>query len=126
MSFIEIITESIEWTKVILLRPFKLKKWLLLYVIALLAFQMQGGCNGNFNVPADQSREAVQTEGGQAEFPLIEDKKRELQTSYDNMVRSGGRGVVVLIVSVTALLVIALFIVFPEICTWGYYLISSR
>lgn len=64
-DFGEIISASIEWTKTVLFRPFKFKKWVMLYIIALLAFQLQGGCSINYSgsSPAPkQPKEANQVE----------------------------------------------------------------
>ena len=60
-GFTEIISASVEWTKTVLFRPFSIKKWLLLYFIALLAFQLQGGFNLKMNRPAPQSGRAMQS-----------------------------------------------------------------
>lgn len=59
-NFVEIVSASIEWTKAILFRPFNFKKWIFLYIIALLAFQMQGGCNFKSN-PKTKDKEIVET-----------------------------------------------------------------
>ena len=50
IGFSDIIGQSIGRTREILFRPFNFKKWIILYVIALLAFEMQGGCN--LNIPS--------------------------------------------------------------------------
>lgn len=54
-TFGDIISASWEWTKTILFRPFKLKKWIFICIIALLAAEFSG-CNINFNYPAERTK----------------------------------------------------------------------
>ncbi len=76
-NFSEIITASWEWTKTILFRPFNLKKWLVLGLIALLAGQLTYGFNfkGSFNQPeVKKSQETAVIESdpginGQPSYP---------------------------------------------------------
>lgn len=55
-TFGDIISASWEWTKTILFRPFKLKKWIFLCVIALLAAEFSG-CGINFNYPREKTQQ---------------------------------------------------------------------
>lgn len=48
-TFFDIISGSFQWTKTVLFKPFRIKKWLFLCVIALLAGEFSG-CNTNFNL----------------------------------------------------------------------------
>ncbi|MBL7070502.1 MAG: hypothetical protein ISS27_03420, partial [Candidatus Omnitrophica bacterium] len=54
VKFTEIINASIEWTAAMLFRPFKLKKWLILTFVALLAGYMAG--SGNFGGGGSSSK----------------------------------------------------------------------
>lgn len=59
-TFSDIIYSSWEWTKTILFRPFRLKKWILLCFIALLAAEFSG-CNTNIKIPYEKPKhEAIQ------------------------------------------------------------------
>lgn len=49
ISLGEAFSASVEWTKTIFFRPFSFKKWIVLYVIAMLAFGFQGGLNLRIN-----------------------------------------------------------------------------
>lgn len=51
VKFTEVIDASIEWTALVLFRPFKPKKWLILGFVALMAGYTVAGCNLNpFNL----------------------------------------------------------------------------
>lgn len=52
-TFLDIIHASYEWTKTVLFRPFSLKKWIFLCIIAILAGEFSG-CNININIPKKQ------------------------------------------------------------------------
>lgn len=60
INFSDLINASITWTKTILFRPFKFKKWLMLFIIAALALQLQGGCNSNIRLPGSEKKSAEQ------------------------------------------------------------------
>lgn len=68
-SFSDIISASIEWTKTVLFRPFEIKKWLMMFFIALLAFQLSGGCNNNSSSksggPSSSSKKNLSTAAAQ-------------------------------------------------------------
>jgi len=51
-------------------RPFKLKKWFMLLVIGALAFQLQGGCNSNINLPGPQKAQQAKEDSTQEESTL--------------------------------------------------------
>lgn len=55
-TFGDIITASWEWTKTVLFRPFKFKKWIFLCIIVLLAAEFSG-CNLNLNYPAEKTKQ---------------------------------------------------------------------
>jgi hypothetical protein len=57
-TFSEIIQGSWEWTKTILFKPFKVKKWIFLTLIALLAAEISG-FNFNANLPLKGDRDKV-------------------------------------------------------------------
>lgn len=63
-TFSEIIRGSWEWTKTVLFRPFSLKKWVFLCVIAICAAEFSGcNLNLNINIPREKpEKEVVQTE----------------------------------------------------------------
>lgn len=59
VDFISIIDASIEWTKAVLFKPFNLKKWLILCLIAFLAGTLSGGFHSNFgNKSPSKSRQS--------------------------------------------------------------------
>ena len=66
-TFTEIINSSWEWTRAVLFRPFRLKKWLLLCIIALMAAEFSG-CNMNFNLPGKKARQEI-VEPGEGILP---------------------------------------------------------
>jgi hypothetical protein len=68
-TFNEIIRGSFEWTKTILLNPFKIKKWFFLTLIALLAADISG-FNFNINLPF---------KGGEKE--AVFDKEKSLESA---------------------------------------------
>lgn len=49
VSFGETFSASVEWTKTMFFRPFNFKKWMILYIIAMLAFEFQGGLSLRLN-----------------------------------------------------------------------------
>lgn len=49
-TFSDIIRSSYEWTKTVLLKPFRLKKWTFLCIISLFSAEFSG-CNINFGKP---------------------------------------------------------------------------
>lgn len=57
-TFGDIISASWEWTKTVLFRPFKFKKWIFLCIIAMLAVEFSG-CNLNLNYPAEKSKASI-------------------------------------------------------------------
>jgi len=61
-TFTEIITASMHWTRTMLFRPFRFKKWVMLAIIILLSFQMRGGCNSNINLPGPSDKETPKIE----------------------------------------------------------------
>ncbi|MFC1646164.1 hypothetical protein ACFL2Y_03195 [Candidatus Omnitrophota bacterium] len=66
VSFEALITKSINRTKLILFRPFSLKKWLCLLLIAWLAGALGGG-SGNFNLPGGD-RDSKEAEAAEQEY----------------------------------------------------------
>lgn len=59
-TFSEIIRSSWEWTKTVLFRPFSLKKWIFLCIIAILAAEISGcNLNLNINIPAEKPKEEM-------------------------------------------------------------------
>lgn len=64
VSLGEAFNSSVEWTKTIFVRPFSFKKWVILYIIAMLAFELQGGLNLRFNnTSRGPAKEARTTQG---------------------------------------------------------------
>ncbi len=66
VKFSEIISESIEWTGTVLFRPFRLKKWVFLAFIALLAGQLSGSFNSSGNYSPQKKANAAVENAGQA------------------------------------------------------------
>lgn len=63
-NFSEIIRGSWEWTKTVLFRPFSLKKWLFLCIIAILAAEISGfNSNLNLNLPKEEKKEEIAEQG---------------------------------------------------------------
>lgn len=59
-TFSEIIRGSWEWTKTVLFRPFSLKKWIFLCIIAICAAEISGcNINLNLNLPAERPKEEI-------------------------------------------------------------------
>jgi hypothetical protein len=77
-SFTDVISASIEWTKTLLFRPFDLKKWIALYIIAMLAFQVQGGCKMNTNMDNRQAKQVAESVGI-APGEMLEEAKSSLE-----------------------------------------------
>ena len=67
-TFTDIINGSWEWTKAVLFRPFRTKKWILLCIIALMAAEFSG-CNMNFNVPGKRARQEI-VQPGEGTLPV--------------------------------------------------------
>ncbi|HNX80994.1 MAG TPA: hypothetical protein PKL77_02480 [Candidatus Omnitrophota bacterium] len=63
LKFSEIITESITWTGTVLFRPFRLKKWIFLALVALFAGQLPGTFNSSNNLSPDRKQAHAQTQG---------------------------------------------------------------
>ncbi|MDD5195554.1 MAG: hypothetical protein PHQ96_07790, partial [Candidatus Omnitrophica bacterium] len=62
----EIIKPSIEWTGLVLFKPFRIKKWLMLGLIATLAGQLAGGINFNSLINGTSERETAKNQQTQA------------------------------------------------------------
>lgn len=62
VKFSEIISESIEWTGTVLFRPFRVKKWLLLTFVALLAGQLSSSLNSSSNYSPDKKQAQAATQ----------------------------------------------------------------
>ena len=45
----ETFSVSVEWAKTMFFRPFSFKKWIVLFIITMLAFELQGGLSLRFN-----------------------------------------------------------------------------
>lgn len=71
VDFGEIISSSMRWTTTVLFKPFDLKKWMLLILIAFLAGSLSNGCNLNFNNNSQEAtnQEHVRTEDGAVKPP---------------------------------------------------------
>lgn len=69
VSLGETFSSSVEWTKTMFFRPFSFKKWAIFFVIAMLAFELQGGLNlrlGNTSRgPAKEGRAAATVSSAQ-------------------------------------------------------------
>jgi len=86
-SFGEILSSSLEWTKTMLFRPFKVKKWIFLYIIALLAFQMPGGNSGsNINLPTPETEQSAEAQEV-AKFLMPGDSKSGLPSDVKGALR---------------------------------------
>ncbi len=78
LTFTEIINQSVEHTRNLLLRPFNLRKWLLFWFIAALAGGLGGGgCNLNSSIPSpgesqDRKQSAVASKDA-VELPNSQD-----------------------------------------------------
>lgn len=109
VSFGETISASIEWTKTVLFRPFSLKKCFFLFLITLLAFQLQGGCNNaNFNIetPGPKTQEAEQVETSQPEI----DPQVAMKAAINKAVDEKGKATLILIISILGFLALLLFL----------------
>ncbi|MFC1576313.1 hypothetical protein ACFL3J_01435 [Candidatus Omnitrophota bacterium] len=122
-SFREIISSSFEWTKTVLFKPFNLKKWLLLYVIAALAFQMQGGCNLN-NPPSGGGGKSAKTSQvetkGETVKETTESITREPVLAGAGEAEKGGRSFMIFLI----VLLVALAFLFFILLEWVYSVFS--
>lgn len=58
VDFGAVISDSVNWTRKMLFRPFNLKKWLILAFIAIMAGAMSNGCNLNTSGGSDNRYES--------------------------------------------------------------------
>lgn len=92
VSLSETFGASLEWTKTLFLRPFSFKKWALFFLIAMFAFQMQGGMNlrlGNaYNGPAKETEGAATASSGQPSSPFMGQRAPAAAPTGDRDMRS--------------------------------------
>ncbi|MBU1726784.1 MAG: hypothetical protein KJ880_04055 [Candidatus Omnitrophica bacterium] len=84
VSFSDLISASIEWTGLVLFRPFKLKKWLILTFVALLSGSLVGG-GCNFNLPYNTGTKPKQ----EISKPLKSQTETASVNQADNLTRKG-------------------------------------
>jgi hypothetical protein len=111
-SFTEIISASAEWTKTVLFKPFSVKKWLFLYIIALLAFQMQGGCGANLDFKSQKTGVPPQVK--------LKAQYQTIKAAFGQTVAQKGRSLTILILSLIAALVTIFFLLIQ----WLYSVFS--
>ncbi|MBL7068578.1 MAG: hypothetical protein ISS34_01795 [Candidatus Omnitrophica bacterium] len=106
-GFGSIISGSIEWTKVLLFKPFSFKKWLALFIIALFAFELQGGCNFNFDLPAKKDAQEAKRVPQKPDDAFSFDKAGGV---YDNAAQRYGRTKVALLTVFIGVLIVLLLL----------------
>ena len=118
VKFKEVINASLEWTQTILFRPFKLKKWLILTFVALLAGNLIGGCNSNYS-GSSHDKEIKKAEASTTQQLSALDnapKKDSLQTATNfksslKELKSSFKKPYILFLLILALLFLVMFIV---------------
>jgi hypothetical protein len=96
-TFGEISKASIEWTKTVLFRPFVFKKWIMLFIIAMIAMQLRGGCNANFNSSGSGNTETTKQTESQKNANTTADKEAVEQKGIGNpidAVKSGYNSII--------------------------------
>jgi len=112
-SFGSIIAGSIEWTKAVLFKPFVFKKWLVLFIIALFAFELQGGCNLNIDLPAKEETQKTKAAPQKSGDLFSPEKAGEF---YDGTARKHGKTAAVLLILFIGVLVVLFLLLFE----WVY------
>ncbi len=80
-TFGGIIAASKEWTKTVLFKPFSVKKWIMLFIIALFAMQIQGGCGLNLDLSPDGP--------GQESTQRLKEELTGIKNNIEQRFRSG-------------------------------------
>jgi len=133
INYTDLINGSMEWTKTILFRPFKLKKWFMLLVIAALAFQLQGGCNSNIDIPAPReaaqekdlkedvedakSSEVVSDRAGSSKSPFV-----QISSFYNRSTEKIGKPAVIAIIIFIVLAIFLLLLLLNWIYSTFYFI----
>ena len=116
-NFGEIISASIEWTKTVLFRPVRFKKWIFLYIIASIAFQMQGGCNFNTNL---KPRNLGIKRPAQTEKAGVKNESFYAENSHDDPIKKKTTYMIAFFATLLAILIMGLFLVME----WLYSIFS--
>lgn len=110
-KFKELTKISIEWTKIVLFRPFNLKKWLILGLIAYLAGTMFNGSSSNISNPFKAKKSEAQSTGDmQKNTPVIETTQTleqvfdKFQSEVVNYLPLAISGVILLLICITFLI----------------------
>ena len=133
ICFSDLLNASVTWTKTILFRPFKFKKWLMLFIIAALAVQLQGGCNSNIRLPGAGKESTEQKDldsqgkeiAGEAESKVRAVTSQEspvqiVKNLYGKYVENLGKTTVYLLIALLCLVLILLVL----LAYWIYSIFS--
>lgn len=103
INFTDLINASLEWTAAVLFRPFRVKKWIILTLVAMLAGQL-GGNNFNFNNSYNTKQKEAQAITTQDNLPKPVVSSPEVSTPPASQDNTGG----VLVFTIVFLLVVIL------------------
>ncbi len=103
INFTDLINASLEWTAAVLFRPFRVKKWIILTLVAMLAGQL-GGNNLNFNNSYNTKQKEAQAITTQENLPKPVVSSPEVSAPSASQDNAGG----VIMLAIVFLLVVIL------------------
>ncbi|MBP7216993.1 MAG: hypothetical protein KBA46_06905 [Candidatus Omnitrophica bacterium] len=125
VNFMELVSASLEWTKVILFKPFRLKKWLTFCFIAFLAGVLYGGGSFNLNLPrespsAKKSQStakscAIAGKDATQASPSFQESLRQIKTSVQKRLPWLSRSLAIKIIvgaAIIAIIIVSALVIF--------------